>query len=353
MEVFIQHSGNANFRYSTGIDAECAFHVFSPDFRLNLLVVPDLEGDRARQESKVRDVLTFSDIGYHELRKKSKYPLGESLLELLRKKGVDRVKVSEDFPAKLALFLKEKIPLEVSRSPIAEMRAVKSEREVEMIRESCMASVKAFRFARSLLEKPGKERYCEEIRNLIELKLFSWGFLAENTIFASGIKTHQPHWVGYGKVEGHVVADIFPKSRNHGYYGDFTRTILIDCQEEIKNMLEACIEAKNRAIAKIKPGIMARDIHLEVCDVLKSYGYSTRGGEGFIHSTGHGVGLEVHEEPRIFENEDEIKKGMVFTVEPGLYYRNVGGVRVEDTVVVRKSHAEVLTPCEDLVELKR
>ena len=119
-------------------------------------------------------------------------------------------------------------------------------------------------------------------------------------------------------------------------------------------MLDAAIEAKNRAISIIKDGVMAREIHHTVCDVLEEKGYKTirsKSSEGFIHSTGHGVGLEVHEEPKIFENEDEIKKGMVFTVEPGLYYRKIGGVRVEDTVLVRQKDCEVLTKFVDRVIL--
>ena len=368
MIAFIQHSGNANFRYATNLEVEHAYHVFSIDRagvkvaeELNLVVVPDLERERAKAESRAKEVLTYSEIGYYErMRRNSEYPLGESLLSLLQQKGVDRVAVPEDFPVKLALSLKSELPLEVMKNPFSERRSVKSEEEVEKIRESCFAAVDAFKFVLRFIEKSlnrGRKRTCEELRNLVELRLFSRGFLAENTIMASGIKTHQPHWIGYGELKGHLIADIFPKNREHGYFGDFTRTVVIPElgeSEEIEDMLRACIEAKNRAEKIVKPGVLARDIHCEVCDVLESYGYDTlrkNSKEGFIHSTGHGVGLEVHEDPKIFENDDEIKKGMVFTVEPGLYYKKCGGVRVEDTLVVRRNGAEILTPCEDFVVL--
>ena len=352
MLAFIQHSGNANFRYAVGMDAESSFHVFGD--KLNLLIVPDLEGERAREVFR-GEVLTYSDIGYHERRKRGvKNPLVESIVELLRSRGVNEVAIPEDFPAKIAFLLRERMPVRVERSPFEKKRVIKTEREVELIRNTCLACVDALRFLTKIVRR---RKRCEELRRLVELRLFSHGFLAEDTIVASGVKTCQPHWKGYGEVRGHIVADIFPKDRGSGYYGDFTRTVLLDADEEIVNMLKACIEAKERAEKLVRPGILARDIHHAVCDVLESYGYSTlrnqkKKGEGFIHSTGHGVGLEVHEEPRIFENEDRIEKGMVFTIEPGLYYRDVGGVRVEDTIVVRESGAEVLTPCEDYVKLQ-
>ncbi len=356
MLAFVQHSGNVNFQYAVGFDAESSFHVFCPENpKLNLVIVPDLEGERARDVFK-GEVLTYSDIGYHRKRKEGvSNPLVESLFELFKSRDINEVAIPEDFPAKLAFLLREKIPVRVEKSPFEKRRAVKNEREVELIRLSCLACVDSLRFLMRILSR---KRKCEELRRLVELRLFSRGFLAEDTIIASGVKTCQPHWKGYGEVEGHIVADIFPKDRESGYFGDFTRTILLeDADEEIVNMLKACVEAKEKAERIVKPGVLAKDIHYTVCDVLESYGYSTlrnqkKRGEGFIHSTGHGVGLEVHEEPRIFENEDRIEKGMVFTIEPGLYYRDVGGVRVEDTLVVRKSGAEVLTPCEDYVTVK-
>ncbi len=344
MLAFIQHSGSANFTYSTGIEVEGAFHVFSDDFSLNVLIVPDMEGERAKRESKVRNVLTYSEIGYYG-------KIEESLSNFLIEKGVKRVSLPEDFPAKIAFHLSSNFYVKIEKSPISKMRAVKSKREVEMIKESCLAAVKAFKFLTKMLKK--KNRTCEELRELIELKLFSWGFIAEKTIIASGERTCEPHWLGYGEIKEHLIVDVFPKSRRHGYYGDFTRTLILQDNEEIKNMLKACVEAKEKAEKIVKPGIRAKDIHNVVCDVLESYGYETlrkNSSEGFIHSTGHGVGLEVHEEPRIFDNDDLIEKGMVFTIEPGLYYKGIGGVRVEDTIVVR-DRAEVLTPCENFPEV--
>ncbi len=354
MLVFIQHSGNANFLYSVGVDFEGAYHIFSLKNeeeignKLNVLIVPDMEGERAKKESKVRNVVTYSEIGYE-----SGKSFEECLLNYTLNKGAKKVLIPEDFPAKLAIFFKSNIDVSVVKSPISKLRMIKSKWEVEMIRESCLACVKAFKFLTKLLRR---KRRCEELRELVELKLFSWGYLAENTIIASGVRSYEPHWIGYGEIEEHLVVDIFPKSRRHGYFGDFTRTIIFsDAKDELKDMLRVCVEAKNYAEKIAKPGIMAKEIHDAVCDIIESYGYSTlrkKCSEGFIHSTGHGVGLEVHEEPRIFNNEDILKEGMVFTIEPGIYLKKVGGVRVEDTVVLRKNNVEILTPCEDFPKLE-
>lgn len=349
MLVFIQHSGTANFYYATGIKLESSYHVVGE--KLNVLIVPDMEKERAARESKADEVVSYSEIGYHERRKKmdARTAFVESLKEFLREKGVTRVQIPPDFPAYIALNLN--FSVEVVENPFLKKRAIKSKEEVEKIRESCIAAVKAFDFIRREISR---EKMCEELRYAVELYLFQQGFIAEGTIVASGKLTALPHFRGRGRIEEHVVVDIFPKSREHGYYGDFTRTVLLDCDSEIEEMLKVVIEAKQKGIETVREGITARDVHNAVCDVIESYGYHTlrsKASEGFIHSTGHGVGLEVHEEPRIFENDDVLKAGMVFTIEPGLYYRNVGGVRVEDTVVVGRGGCEVLTPYEDWVKV--
>ncbi|AEA47871.1 M24 family metallopeptidase [Archaeoglobus veneficus] len=350
--LFIHHSGTANFYYATRIKVESALHLYGND--INMLIVPDMEKERAIKESCVKEVVSYSEIGYHERLKEfrdSKKALVESLKCYLKQLKTDKILIPHNFPAYLAFGLSKAFEVEIVENPFSKLRAVKRKEEIAKIRETCSAILEAFEFLKGIVRK-GKK--CEELRNAVELFLFERGFLAEDTILASGKLTAFPHFKGEGDVEEHVVVDIFPKSRTHGYYGDFTRTILIEPEKEIEEMLEAVIEAKQKGIEVIREGVKARDVHGTVCDVLESYGYKTlrsKSSEGFIHSTGHGVGLEVHEEPRIFENDDVLKAGMVFTVEPGLYYLKWGGVRVEDTVVVTKRGCEVLTPYPDRVRL--
>jgi len=337
MDVYIQHN-DVNLYYATNFNAvDLAFYVTE----MNILIVPDMEKERALKESKV-EVKSFGDLGYHKLRRKmdSRDALAEMLIGFLKSHGVKKVGIPENFPAYLALKLSNHFDVEIT-NPFIKMRAIKSEREIEFIRDSSKAAILAFEFALKVLRR---ERSCDRVRERIENYLYLKGYIT-GTIVSSGEVSAIPHGSG-GFVEDHVVVDVFPRSRRHRYYSDFTRTVIVRRNEKIEEMLNAVIEAQEKAISIIRDGVKAKDVHNIVCDVLESYGYGTlrrKSKEGFIHSTGHGVGLEIHEEPRIFENDDTLRTGMVFTVEPGLYYKDVGGVRVEDVVVVRRDGCEVLT----------
>lgn len=352
-DFFVQH-GDINLYYATGFWAiDSAFYVIGSD-GTDLLIVPDMEKDRAIEESKVREIASYGDLGYHEIRKElknSRKAEAEMLIRLLKNHRARVVGIPTNFPAYLAIPLSQNFDVKVVKSPFLEMRAVKTREEIEYIRDTSLATIKAFEFCLKVLRR---ERNCEIIRERIENYLYLKGYLARDTIVSSGKISAMPHKSG-GIVEDHVVVDIFPKSRRHRYHSDFTRTVILNKNNDIVDMLKAVIDAQEKAISIIKEGITAKEVHYTVCDVLESYGYKTlrqRAREGFIHSTGHGVGLEVHEEPRIFENETVLKAGMVFTVEPGLYYKDVGGVRVEDVVVVRKDGCDVLTPYKKWVMLE-
>ncbi|RLI83819.1 aminopeptidase P family protein [Archaeoglobales archaeon] len=352
--VIYASSKNANFFYATGFKIpDPAFYMIGDD-GTDLLVVHEMEKRRAERESKVKEIASLKDLGFYEILEERKNPseaLCQTLFELIRTHGGRKILVPYDFPSFLSFYFRERMDVEVIENPFSKLRAVKRREEVKEIKKTSDAVIKSFEHALKLLRKA---KSCEEVRNEIELFLFKAGFIAEETIVSSGMLSADPHDIGRGRIEDHVIIDIFPKNKESGYYSDFTRTVLLEKNPEIEDMLEAVIEAKNAAISKIRDGIIAKEIHHTVCDILEERGYKTiksKSGEGFIHSTGHGVGLEVHEEPRIFENEDVIKKGMVFTVEPGLYYRKVGGVRVEDTVVVKANECEVLTKYDDWVKL--
>jgi len=352
-DFFVQHA-DINLYYATKFKAiDIAFYIVGND-GTDLLLVPDMEKERAVRESRVKEIAGFGDLGYHDLRrefKDSRRAQAEMLIRLLKTHKAKRVGVPTNFPAYLAIPLAQVFDVKVVKSPFLRMRAVKTQEEIEFIRDTSRAIISAFEFALKLLRR---EKSCDRIRERIENYLYLKGYLATDTIVSSGKLSAIPHASG-GVVEDHVVIDIFPKSRKHYYYSDFTRTVIVNRNDKIEEMLNAVIEAQEKAISIIREGITAKDVHYTVCDVLESYGYKTlrqKASEGFIHSTGHGVGLEIHEDPRIFENETVLKSGMVFTVEPGLYYKDVGGVRVEDVVVVRKNGCEILTEYPKRVYLK-
>ncbi len=351
--VIYASSKNANFFYATGFRIpDPAFYMIGDD-GTDLLVVHEMEKRRAERESRVKEIASFKDLGFYERLEEKKDPrlaLSQTLFQLIRTHGGRKILIPPDFPSFLSFYFKERMDVEVVENPFSKMRLIKKGEEVEEIRKTSDAIIRSFKHALNVLRKT---KTCEELRDQIELFLFKNGYIAEETIVSSGELSADPHEIGKGDIASHVIIDIFPKRKESGYYSDFTRTVLLEKNPEIEEMLEAVIEAKNVAISKIRDGIVAREIHETVCDVLEGKGFRTvkESGEGFIHSTGHGVGLEVHEEPRIFENEDVIRKGMVFTVEPGLYYRGIGGVRVEDTIVVKANDCEILTKYDDWVKL--
>ncbi|MBI5747674.1 MAG: aminopeptidase P family protein, partial [Nitrospinae bacterium] len=161
-------------------------------------------------------------------------------------------------------------------------------------------------------------------------------------IVASGERGALPHGIASDKIikDGELVILDFG-SRYMGYNSDCTRTLSVGrLDERQKDIYSIVLDAQREAIKSIKPGLKASEIDSKARQFIIEKGY----GENFGHSTGHGVGLEVHENPRIAEGQDDIiKEGMVFTVEPGIYIHGWGGVRIEDMVLVTKEGCEVLT----------
>ena len=145
------------------------------------------------------------------------------------------------------------------------------------------------------------------------------------------------------RVDAHTIIDIFPRGATSRYHGDLTRTVVVGTpSDEVRRMHETCVEALDAAIAQLADGANGRDVHHTVCRRLVECGFGTvtPGFEGpadgprMIHSTGHGVGLEVHEGPQLRDLDYPLRAGDVVTVEPGLYQAGLGGVRVEDTGMV-------------------
>lgn len=352
--VMYDSSENANFYYATSFwIPDPAFYMIGDD-GTELLIVSEMEKKRAEKESRVREIASLNDLGFFEKikeRLKPKIALAETYIETLKTHHARKILVPEDFPAFLYEKFSDHFEVEVVENPFSEMRKIKSHKEIECIKDVSFAIIDSFQYFLKLLKN---ERDSDKLRDKVEAYLYEKGYLAQETIIAGGKRSAYPHDIGHGEIEGHVIFDIFPKSKKTRYHSDFTRTVIIEEDKNIEEMLKACIEAKNEALKIVKEGVSGEEVHFKVCEVLEGYGYRTtrqKAREGFIHSTGHGVGLEVHEKPRLFDGGEELKAGMVVTVEPGLYYERYGGVRVEDTVVVKKNGCEVLTKFDDYVRL--
>lgn len=357
-QFFIQYStsNDANFYYATNFKIGDPI-LYAADKDSDMVIVPEMEKKRAIREANVKKVYSLNDLNFSQNLKQFDIPreaVARTYLQFLQSNEAEKVLIPPDFPSFLSFYFKDnEMDVGIIDNPFSMSRKNKTGKEIENIRKSSQAAISGLEHLIKLLKKG--DRDCESLRNEVELFLYSQGYTAKNTIVASGLSTAEPHNIGEGQVEKHVIFDIFPQSKKTGYFSDFTRTVVLKEQDEIEDMLNAVIDAKEAGISMVKDGVKANDVHNRVCDVLEDRGYHTLRGEsreGFIHSTGHGVGLEVHEKPSIYTREETLESGMVATIEPGLYYKDIGGVRVEDTVVVKKNDCEVLTRYPNRVDLK-
>ena len=204
----------------------------------------------------------------------------------------------------------------------------------------------------------GKILTSEKLRTIIHQTLLAEGCAGEHTIVSCGHHSIDPHDRGSGPIYAHqpIIMDIFPRSELTLYYADFTRTVVRGkASSRLKKMYAVVKEGQDIAFKMIRHGIAVKKVHEALRTRFAQLGFKTglKDGrrQGFFHSTGHGLGLEIHEPPRISAGDDILKAGQVVTVEPGLYYKGVGGVRLEDVVVVTKKGCKNLTRFSRILEV--
>ena len=330
------------------------------------LLVSGLEYGRATKESRAASVRRGSDYDYREkVEELGRTAAGHAVVaEFLREFDVGSVAVPERFPVALADALRERgIGVEAETDDVLTgIRAVKTDEEVEYLRAAQAANERAMAAAEDLIREAtvdedgtlvhdGDPLTSERVKEEIEVTLLREGCGLDEAIVACGADGADPHDRGSGPLEAGelVVIDIFPKKRATGYHGDLTRTFLKgEPTDEMRERYRITDEALAAALDTLRAGTTGEAVHDAVCDVYEEAGYATLRDDpaaetGFIHSTGHGVGLEVHELPRLSPDGGELEPGHVVTVEPGLYDPAVGGVRIEDLVVVTEDGYENLT----------
>jgi Xaa-Pro aminopeptidase len=194
----------------------------------------------------------------------------------------------------------------------------------------------------------GKTLTSEMLRAEIDSAILHAGGIPTGTIVAGGDQSCDPHERGFGPLYANslIILDVFPRDAKTGYFGDMTRTVLRGHASEAQRKLWETVKAGQAlALKKIKAGVDGMTVHRAIREFFVKQGYPTevRKGRrvGFFHGTGHGLGLEIHEYPRL--QKVTLKDRQVLTVEPGLYYPGVGGVRQEDVVVVTKGGCRVLS----------
>ncbi len=284
---------------------------------------------------------------------------GKLALHILRTYGVrgDAIGVPTRFPLDVADFLRAQGVRLTPTHPFVPQRLRKTNEEVAAIRESLRRTHEAFRTIEAMLreativgdavEYRGASLTSETLKRAAEEALFACDmFNVEGIIVSCGPHAAIPHHQGRGPIIPHspIVCDIFPRNRASGYFADMTRTYMKgQPSSELARMYSAVREAQETAIAAVATGVLGREVHEQAASVFRRLGYDV-GDRGFTHGTGHGLGLDVHEEP--FLNATAVtalEPGHVVTVEPGLYYSERGGIRIEDVVVVTDNGCENLT----------
>lgn len=336
-----------------------------------VVLMSDLELDRARSQARVTTVLSYS--AYEEAAKKSSGTENPTVVdvvsEFLRERQIKRVVVPSYFGISNALLLQEKgYDIDVRQDPFFEQRVIKREDEIKHIEESLRLTESAVKKATEYLRQAeirdgflysgNRKVTSEDVKKLIDLYLMENSMIAQHTIVACGEDSSFPHNEGSGALRANVpvIIDVFPRSVKSRYYADITRTVVRGvASEEIKKMFDAVSAAQEIAFAMIRNEVNGRDVHEAILGHFKNCGFESGlidgRMQGFFHGTGHGVGLDVHEAPRISRKTDILRTGHVVTVEPGLYYRGIGGVRLEDMVVVQADGAVNLTRSPRILEI--
>ncbi|MFB6102710.1 MAG: M24 family metallopeptidase [Haloplanus sp.] len=351
-------------RYLSGFDAPDPFVTcYTPD-GVHLLVSA-LEYGRAKKDARAKTIARFADYDYRDRVAEAGRASGRAAVvaDFLADRGVEAVAVPARFPLGTADGLRESdVTVRVDESDaVTRIRAVKTDDEVAHVRRAQRANERAMAAAESLLESAtveagvlhdgGDPLTSEAVKREIELTLVREGCALDETIVACGADAADPHDRGSGSLRADepIVVDIFPRDTETRYHADMTRTFLKgDPDPTLREWFDLTDEARQAALDAVEPGVTGETVHAAACDVYEDAGLPTLrtdpGAEtGFIHSTGHGVGLDVHELPRIAPDGDELEPGNVITIEPGLYDPDVGGVRIEDLVVVTEDGHENLT----------
>jgi len=200
----------------------------------------------------------------------------------------------------------------------------------------------------------------ERLRAVIDCAILQANGLAANTIVAGGKQGCDPHERGHGPLRAHepIIIDIFPRSQKTGYFGDITRTVVRGhASEGVRKLYATVLHGQKIGFEKIRAKVKTAEVHKAVQQFFVQQGYKTgrHNGrmEGFFHGTGHGLGLEIHEAPRMGATSTEkLRPSHVVTVEPGLYYPDLGGgVRLEDVALVTTNGAKNLTRFEKVLEI--
>ena len=333
------------------------------------IVLSDLEIDRGKKQAKADEILSYGQFEREVQGKEKKAPPFEKVVShFLQQRGVRSALVPASFPLRLAQELEtSKVRLQTTNGLFWPEREAKTDDELRLMRRALSITEKGMARAMEVLAACrarrnkrldwfGRVLTSEILRAEIDSAILRAGGLPANTIVAGGDQACDPHERGSGPLlaDSLIILDIFPRDATSGYYGDMTRTVLRGRASDAQRRLwETVRDGQSMALKKMKPGVDGLKIHNEIKQFFTEQGFPTevRDGRqvGFFHGTGHGLGLEIHEYPRF--QKTLLKLGQVLTVEPGLYYPGLGGVRIEDVAALTESGIRILSRFEKRLEI--
>jgi Xaa-Pro aminopeptidase len=360
--LLVGSSKNTNLLWATKFDVPDPVTFIQIDNK-KILLTSGLETKRAKKQAQVDQVINISD--YKEKAGLENFSIYEIIALILKDLGVDKVVVSESFPYELGKILEnENLSVRVKNEPFFEQRTIKTKQEIGYITKVQRAVEDVLQETLEIIRKSKIKKTIrgdflyyqaeiltsENLRKFMNIELLKRDCFSEaGLIISSGEQTSMPHLLGSGPLKANtpIIFDIFPRSITTKYWADMTRTAVKgEASSEFKELYNTVLEGQKRAISMVKPGIDGFDIDKMIRNFFVSKGYKTdkSKSQGFFHGTGHGVGLDIHEFPKIRQEKGQVlKPGNVFTIEPGLYYEDIGGIRIEDLVVVTENGCVNLT----------
>lgn len=361
--LYADTSRSSDALYFGRVDVPDPFVAFGVG-RKKYAVVGALEFGRVKKTSDFDVVLPLER---YQQRAREVWPerspgAAEVICLLAREYKQKRFTIPSDFPSGVYAKLVELgLVLEVASGMLFPEREFKTPAEAAAIREGNRCSALGFAAAEKILRASkisgrkllhrGLVVTSEYLKFAIEVACLEAGAVSANTIVAGGDQACDPHERGSGPLRPHelIIIDIFPRVTRTGFHGDMTRTFLRGRANDAQRAIVSTVrQAQLAALALIRHGVNGRDVHRQVVATFANAGFETKhtahGSTGFFHGTGHGLGLDVHELPRLSGSIDSIlKKDAVVTVEPGLYYPGIGACRIEDVVQVTAGKPKLLS----------
>lgn len=366
--IFAASEYDADILYATRFFAPDAFLWWQWRGKTHAVLSP-LEINRGRRSAHVDEVHSAEEF----LTPNGK-PNGTAdlIAAIARKQHFRAVEVPTSFPVGLAFELKKRgVRVNAVEGSFFPQRQFKTEEEVKMLTAALRITESGLARGIEVLKQSKIDRRkskrgaliwgnapltSERLRGEIDATIIKQGGLPSGTIVAGGDQACDPHERGFGPLRARelIILDIFPRDQKTGYFGDLTRTVIRGgASDAQRHLYETVAAGKLWVQKKMRAGVDGKKLHEELVERFRAAGYPTenRNGRwtGFFHGTGHGLGLEIHETPRF--SSGKFKPGLCLTVEPGLYIPGLGGVRLEDVVILKSNGIRNLTRAPQILEI--